>query len=175
MRLHSRDRRPRLSASTFHLTLQAASTMRTDEGVCPYSVVLSSIENTDPNWFPLGAPPLWGGWVGFPADGVCPYRLTCSLNKETPSSLWRGRFLAMKRASLRCEETPSLFVDRSFHSPFCWERGWKWGFFWRTDEGVCSYRFPIFQIELITCLLVNSSFRQLELIIILNYELWILN
>ena len=47
--------------------------MRTDEGVCPYFVVLSSIENINPNRLPLGAPPLGGGWVGFPADGICPY------------------------------------------------------------------------------------------------------
>ena len=60
---------------------------RTDEGVCPYFVVLSSIENTDPNSLPLGAPPLRGGWVGFPDEGVCPYRLALSLIKETPSSL----------------------------------------------------------------------------------------
>ncbi|EEX20061.1 hypothetical protein HMPREF0973_00036 [Prevotella veroralis F0319] len=33
-----RDRRPRLSAPIFYLTLQAASPMRTDEGVCPYFV-----------------------------------------------------------------------------------------------------------------------------------------
>ena len=85
-----RDRRPRLSASTFHLTLQAASLMRTDEGVCPYF-------------------------------------LTLSLIKETPSSLWRGRFLAMKRASLRCEETPSLFANNAIYSPLHSERGRGWG------------------------------------------------
>ncbi|EEX19651.1 hypothetical protein HMPREF0973_00593 [Prevotella veroralis F0319] len=46
MTLHSRDRRPRLSAPIFHLTLQAASLMRTDEGVCPYCVAFLWIERT---------------------------------------------------------------------------------------------------------------------------------
>ena len=44
VRLLSRDRRPRLSATTFHLTLQAASLMRTDEGVCPYIEAVTSIK-----------------------------------------------------------------------------------------------------------------------------------
>ncbi|EEX17846.1 hypothetical protein HMPREF0973_02320 [Prevotella veroralis F0319] len=43
-RLQSRDRRPRLSAPTFHVTLQAVSLMRTDEGVCPYVVASLWIE-----------------------------------------------------------------------------------------------------------------------------------
>ena len=42
-----RDRRPRLSAPTVHLTLQAASSMRTDEGVCPYCEADSSINERD--------------------------------------------------------------------------------------------------------------------------------
>ena len=46
MRLLSRDRRPRLSATTFHLTLQATSLMRTDEGVCPYFKALSGQQNS---------------------------------------------------------------------------------------------------------------------------------
>ena len=60
---------------------------RTDEGVCPYFVVLSSIEKTNPNQLPLGTPPLGGGWEGFPDEGVCPYRVALSLNKGTPSSI----------------------------------------------------------------------------------------
>ena len=39
------------------------------------------------NRLPLGAPPLGGGWEGFPDEGVCPYRLTLSLIKETPFSI----------------------------------------------------------------------------------------
>ena len=61
--------------------------MRTDEGVCPYFVALSSIENTDPDRLPLGTPPLWGGWVGFPDEGVCPYFVAISLIKGTPFSI----------------------------------------------------------------------------------------
>ena len=60
-------------------------------------------------------------------EGVCPYFVTLSLIKETPSSLWRGRFLAMKRASLHIEETPSSFVNGSIHSPLHSERGRGWG------------------------------------------------
>ena len=37
--------------------------------------------------------------------------------KETPSFNRRGRFLAMKRASLHIEETPSLFANSSIYSP----------------------------------------------------------
>ena len=43
----SRDRRPRLSAPTFHVTLQEASLMRTDEGVCPYFEAGSLINERD--------------------------------------------------------------------------------------------------------------------------------
>ncbi|EEX20073.1 hypothetical protein HMPREF0973_00048 [Prevotella veroralis F0319] len=45
----------------------------------------------------------------------------------------------------------------------------------RTDEGVCPYFVVIYCTEQITSLLVNQSTRQLYLIIILNYELCILN
>ena len=75
------------------------------------------------NRLQLGAPPLGGGWVGFPDEGVCPYRLACSLNKGTPSFNWKGRFLAMKRASLHIEETPSLFANNAIYSPLHSERG----------------------------------------------------
>ena len=133
-------------------------------------------------------------------------------NKETPSSLWRGRFLAMKRASLHIEETPSLFVNNTIYSPLHSENGLgerlqsrdrrhrlstrlhlhdipvgnipsfggAWGgFHWwwlcgQTRASVPTNSLSL-QIELITCLLVNQSTRQLEPIIILNYELWILN
>ena len=30
----------------------------------------------------------------------------------------------MKKASLRCEETPSLFTNNAIHSPLHSERGW---------------------------------------------------
>ncbi|EEX20016.1 hypothetical protein HMPREF0973_00076 [Prevotella veroralis F0319] len=40
----------------------------------------------------------------------------------------RGRFLAMKRASLHIEETPSLFVNSSIYSPLHSERGRGRGF-----------------------------------------------
>ncbi|EEX17573.1 hypothetical protein HMPREF0973_02536 [Prevotella veroralis F0319] len=44
---------------------------------------------------------------------------------QTRASVPTGwRFLAMKRAFLRCEETPSLFVNSSVHSPLHSERGW---------------------------------------------------
>ena len=43
--------------------------------------------------------------------------------KETPSFNRRGRFLAMKRASLHLEETPSLFANSSIYSPLHSERG----------------------------------------------------
>ncbi|EEX19449.1 hypothetical protein HMPREF0973_00390 [Prevotella veroralis F0319] len=43
--------------------------------------------------------------------------------KETPSFNRRGRFLAMKRASLHIEETPSLFANSSIYSPLHSERG----------------------------------------------------
>ena len=56
-------------------------------------------------------------------EGVCPYRLACSLNKGTPSFNRRGRFLAMKRASLHIEETPSLFVNNTIYSPLHSENG----------------------------------------------------
>jgi hypothetical protein len=39
----------------------------------------------------------------------------------------------------------------------------------RTDEGVCPYIVVLYSTEQITCLLVNQSTRQLELITILNY------
>ena len=81
------------------------------------------------NRLQLGAPPLGGGWVGFPDEGICPYRLTLSWIKGTPSFNRRGRFLAMKRASLHIEETPSLFVNSSIYSPLHSERGWGWGSF----------------------------------------------
>ena len=41
----------------------------------------------------------------------------------------------------------------------------------RTDEGVCPYILMLYSTEQITRLLVNPSTRQLEVIIILNYEL----
>ncbi|EEX17531.1 hypothetical protein HMPREF0973_02581 [Prevotella veroralis F0319] len=41
----------------------------------------------------------------------------------------------------------------------------------RTDEGVCPYIVVLYSTEQTTCLLVNQSTRQLELIIILNCEL----
>ncbi len=43
--------------------------------------------------------------------------------KETPSFNRRGRFLAMKRASLHIEETPSLFANNAIYSPLHSERG----------------------------------------------------
>ena len=43
--------------------------------------------------------------------------------KETPSFNRRGRFLAMKRASLHIEETPSLFANNAIYSPLHLERG----------------------------------------------------
>ena len=74
---------------------------------------------------------LWGGhpllWRGLGRllfavfwrtdEGVCPYKLVLSLIKGTPFSNQGGRFLAMKRASLHIEETPSLFVNSSIYSP----------------------------------------------------------
>ncbi|EEX19943.1 hypothetical protein HMPREF0973_00146 [Prevotella veroralis F0319] len=56
-------------------------------------------------------------------EGVCPYRLVLSLIKGTPFSNRRGRFLAMKRAFLHIEETPSLFVNNTIYSPLHSERG----------------------------------------------------
>ena len=41
----------------------------------------------------------------------------------------------------------------------------------RTDEGVCPYFVVLYCTEEITCLLVNLSTRELEVIIILNCEL----
>ena len=79
------------------------------------------------NRLPLGAPPLGGGWVGFPYEGVCPYRLACSLNKGTPPSLWRGRFFVLKRGSPYIKETPSLFVNNTIYAPLHSERGRGWG------------------------------------------------
>ncbi|EEX19328.1 hypothetical protein HMPREF0973_00773 [Prevotella veroralis F0319] len=66
-RLLSRDRRPRLSATTFHLTLQAAFLMRTDEGVCPYFKALSGLQNSSlisshEALLPLGEAG-WGFWT----------------------------------------------------------------------------------------------------------------
>ncbi|EEX18963.1 hypothetical protein HMPREF0973_01138 [Prevotella veroralis F0319] len=43
--------------------------------------------------------------------------------KETPSFNRRERFLAMKRASLHIEETPSLFANNTIYSPLHSERG----------------------------------------------------
>ena len=48
--------------------------------------------------------------------------------KETPFSIVERRFLAMKRASLHIEETPSLFVNNTIYSPLHSERGRGWGF-----------------------------------------------
>ena len=45
--------------------------------------------------------------MGFPAEGVCPYRLALSLIKGTPFSIGEGRFLDTRRAFLHCKETPS--------------------------------------------------------------------
>jgi len=56
-------------------------------------------------------------------EGVCPYKLVLSLIKGTPFSNQGGRFLAMKRASLHIEETPSLFADDTIHSPSPFEEG----------------------------------------------------
>ncbi|EEX18701.1 hypothetical protein HMPREF0973_01236 [Prevotella veroralis F0319] len=41
---------------------------------------------------------------------------------------------------------------------------------WRTDEDVCPYFVVRHSTEQITSLLVNQSTRQLEVIIILNFE-----
>ncbi|EEX19994.1 hypothetical protein HMPREF0973_00053 [Prevotella veroralis F0319] len=46
------------------------------------------------------------------------------VSQEIVSLIQRGRFLAMKRASLRCEGTPSLFANSSIYSPLHSERGW---------------------------------------------------
>ena len=62
-------------------------------------------------------------------EGVCPYKLVLSLIKGTPFSNQGGRFLAMKRAPLHIEETPSLFANSSIYSPLHSERGWGWGSF----------------------------------------------
>ena len=43
--------------------------------------------------------------------------------KETPFSIVERRFLAMKRASLHIEETPSLLADGTIHAPLHSERG----------------------------------------------------
>ena len=43
--------------------------------------------------------------------------------KETPFSIVERRFLAMKRASLHIEETPSLFANNAIYSPLHSERG----------------------------------------------------
>ena len=56
-------------------------------------------------------------------EGVCPYFAALSLIKGTPFSNQGGRFLAMKRASLHIEETPSLFADGTIHAPLHSERG----------------------------------------------------
>ena len=82
------------------------------------------------NRLQLGAPPLGGGWVGFPDEGVCPYRLTLSLIKETPSSLWRGRFFVSRRGSPYIKETPSLFANNAIYAPLHSERGRGWGCRW---------------------------------------------
>ena len=126
-----RDRRPRLSAllPLHGIPLSYIPSFggawggslftvlwRTDEGVCPYFVVSSSIENTNPNWLPLGAPPLGGGWEGFPDEGVCPYIVGMLLFKEGVSSMW-GDALFIARKRPRCiKETPSsMWRERSFN------------------------------------------------------------
>ena len=55
------------------------------------------------NRLSLGAPPLGGGWVGFPDEGVCPYSVALSLIKGTPLSKQRNALFALKRAFL-CNE-----------------------------------------------------------------------
>ena len=81
-------------------------------------------------------------------------------NKETPSSLWRGRFFDARKASLRYEETPfSNWEGRLF---IC-------SFMTRANEVQPRYT------ELYSTEQLSSPSFQTELIIILNYELWIMN
>ena len=56
----------------------------------------------------------------------------------TPSFNRRGRFLAMKRASLHIEETPSLFVNSSIYAPLQSERGRGRGFYFELKRIVCT-------------------------------------
>ena len=46
----------------------------------------------------LGAPPLGGGWEGFPDEGVCPYFVALSLINGTPPSKRRERSVDTRRA-----------------------------------------------------------------------------
>ena len=57
------------------------------------------------------------------AEGVCPYFVALSLIKGTLFSCREGRSFDARRASLRCEETPSLSADDTVHSPLHSERG----------------------------------------------------
>ena len=66
-------------------------------------------KKNDPNWLPLGTPPLGGGWEGFPSEGVCPYFV--ALLRHEVDCGWKQReaFLDVKRRLLRIKETPSSY------------------------------------------------------------------
>ena len=54
----------------------------------------------------LGTPPLWGGWVGSPSEGVCPYFIASPSSSSPNGEGSKYYYQQIKRAFLRCEETP---------------------------------------------------------------------
>ena len=76
-----------------------------------------------PNRLPLCTPPLGGGWEGFLSEGICPDFVALSLIKGTLFSCREGRSFDVRKASLRCEEMPSLLADGTVYSPLHSERG----------------------------------------------------
>ena len=105
VRLLSRDRRPRLSATTFHLTLQATS---------PYADRRSRLSLH------------WGSHFN-QREAFFKTKRRLSHIKETPFSNGEGRFFDSRilLASFHADIISSS--NNTIHSPLHSERGWGWG------------------------------------------------
>ena len=130
----SRDRRPRLS--TFQalcdtplfsrggwLGPSVACVLADRRGRLSLLCGIPLDRKNYPNRLLLCIPSLGGGWEGFLSEGICPYFVALSLIKGTLFSCREGRSFDARRASLRCEETPSLSADGTVRSPLHSERG----------------------------------------------------
>ena len=83
---------------------------RTDEGRLSLLCGIPLDGKNHSNRLPLGTPPLWGGWEGFPDDGVCPYLWICPSFKEGVPSHRRDTLFMMKERPLQNEEGVPLIL-----------------------------------------------------------------
>ena len=82
---------------------------RTDEGRLSLLCGISLDKKNYSNRLPLGAPPLGGGWVGFPDEGVCPYFEDSPSDNGGISSLSREASFETKKRPSCINGTPSSF------------------------------------------------------------------